>query len=84
MGNGGDIGNIWFPDIEFVEEIVSRMVPVLFAKYEDGVPDFQYSWRFTGAWSFGVGASSTAANIFRGISLFVYTIHGSYADLVYY
>ncbi len=42
MGNGGDIGNIWFPDIEFVEEIVSRMVPVLFAKYEDGVPDFQY------------------------------------------
>ena len=33
---------IWFLDIDFVEETISRMVPVLFPNYDDGIPDFQY------------------------------------------
>ena len=34
--------NIWFPDADFVEETVRKMVPVLFPNYDDGIPDFQY------------------------------------------
>ena len=34
--------NIWFPDANFVEETVRKMVPVLFPNYDDGIPDFQY------------------------------------------
>lgn len=33
---------IWFPDIEFVETITTRMVPVLFHDYDESAPDFQY------------------------------------------
>ena len=33
---------IWFPDIEFVETITTRMVPILFQGYDDSSPDFQY------------------------------------------
>ena len=33
---------VWFPDIEFVESITTRMVPVLFHDYDEGAPDFQY------------------------------------------
>ena len=35
-------GGTWFPDIEFVETIATRMVPVLFHNYDDSAPDFQY------------------------------------------
>ena len=34
--------NLWFPDADFVEETVRKMVPVLFPNYDDGIPDFQY------------------------------------------
>ena len=34
--------DIWFPEADFVENVVAEMVPVLFANYDDGVPDFQY------------------------------------------
>ena len=34
--------NIWFPDVDFVEEVIVAMVPVLFPNYEDSAPDFQY------------------------------------------
>ena len=34
--------NIWFPDIDYVEEVIVAMVPVLFPNYEDSAPDFQY------------------------------------------
>ncbi len=33
---------IWFPDIEFVETITTRMIPVLFHDYDESAPDFQY------------------------------------------
>ena len=34
---------VWFPDIESVETIAIRMVPILFHGYDDGTePDFQY------------------------------------------
>ena len=39
MENGG---KIWFPDIDFIEEMLNEMVSVLFPNYEDGTPDFQY------------------------------------------
>ena len=34
--------NIWFPDADFVEDVVADMVSVLFSYYDDGIPDFQY------------------------------------------
>ena len=34
--------NIWFPDADFVKNVVADMVPVLFPNYGDGIPDFQY------------------------------------------
>ncbi len=33
---------IWFPDIDVIEAITTRMVPVLFPHYGGGAPDFQY------------------------------------------
>lgn len=33
---------IWFPDIEFVETVTTRMVPVLFHDYDESASDFQY------------------------------------------
>ena len=36
------LGIHWFPDIDFVEEVIVAMVPVLFPNYEDGAPDFRY------------------------------------------
>ena len=34
---------IWFPDVDFVENITTLMIPILFPRYDDGAePDFQY------------------------------------------
>ena len=34
---------VWFPDVDFFENVVTSMVPVLFPSYEDSSPpDFQY------------------------------------------
>lgn len=34
--------NLWFPDADFVENVVADMVPVLFPNYDEDEPDFQY------------------------------------------
>lgn len=34
--------NLWFPDADFVENVVAEMVPVLFPNYDEDEPDFQY------------------------------------------
>ena len=34
--------NLWFPDADFVENVVADMVPVLFPNYDKDEPDFQY------------------------------------------
>lgn len=34
--------SIWFPDIDFVNRVITEMVPALFPNYEDSAPDFQY------------------------------------------
>ncbi len=34
--------SVWYPDVDFVESRLVRLVPVLFPEYDEGVPNFQY------------------------------------------
>ena len=78
MENGG---NIWFPDIDFIEEMLNEMVSVLFPNYEDGTPDFQYLGGLHGRGLLESALAQPQQTFAGKVSLFVHTRNGCCAYL---
>ena len=61
--------NLWFPDADFVEDVVADMVPALFPYYDDGIPDFQYLGGSQGRGLLELCLGATAADFLRRVSV---------------